>query len=104
MGGSNRKPHNVKSDTFDFVLAPHLLGWRNEIQIRNFGLKSSDFEIFKVIGISMFGWVRIAKHKPSGNFVAIKCMSKSEIVRLNQVRSMLVITFFDFDSQTRFLC
>ena len=52
----------------------------------------------------MFGWVRIAKHKPSGNFVAIKCMSKSEIVRLNQVRSMLVITFFDFDSQTRFLC
>eukprot|EP00291_Cryptomonas_curvata_P030587 CAMPEP_0172207432 /NCGR_PEP_ID=MMETSP1050-20130122/33831_1 /TAXON_ID=233186 /ORGANISM="Cryptomonas curvata, Strain CCAP979/52" /LENGTH=113 /DNA_ID=CAMNT_0012886747 /DNA_START=99 /DNA_END=437 /DNA_ORIENTATION=- len=88
MGGASAKSHTVKSDTFDFALAPHLLGWRNEILIRKSGLKVSDFEMFKVIGISMFGWVRIAKHKASGNYVACKCMRKSEIIRLNQVKSM----------------
>ncbi len=90
MGGASAKSHTARSDTFDFALAPHLLGWRNEILIRNSGLKVSDFEMFKVIGISMFGWVRLAKHKSSGNYVACKCMRKSEVIRLNQVKYMQV--------------
>ncbi len=93
MGGASAKSHTVRSDTLDFALAPHLLGWRNEILIRTSGLKVSDFEMFKVIGISMFGWVRIAKHKSSGIYVACKCMRKSEIIRLNQVKSMQVYIF-----------
>ena len=95
MGGAQGTHNTVRSDTFDFALAPHLLGWRNEIQIRQFGLKASDFEMFKVIGISMFGWVRMGKHKPSGNYVAIKCMRKTEIMRLKQVRSMQVNKDYD---------
>jgi len=37
------------------------------------------------VGTGSFGRVRLAKNKTSGNFVALKILKKSEILRLKQV-------------------
>ncbi len=43
-----------------------------------------------MIGISIIGWVKMAKRKNSCNSVAKKCMSKSVTILLNQIGSMQV--------------
>jgi protein kinase A len=45
----------------------------------------SDFEILQTVGTGSFGRVRIARNKTSGDYVALKILKKSEILRLKQV-------------------
>lgn len=48
-----------------------------------------DFEIDKKIGSGSFGYVFLAKHKPSGRLVALKQLSKNELVQKRQLRYAL---------------
>ena len=47
--------------------------------------KDRDFEISTTLGTGTFGRVKLAQHLQSGIYNAIKIMSKSEILRLNQL-------------------
>lgn len=88
--GRNKKILAAKEDTLDFALAPHVLGWETEEKIRQDGLKKTEFEFGQIIGVSMFGMVKLCRHKQSGNFVAIKCVWKKEVARLKQVKSITI--------------
>ncbi len=46
--------------------------------------KSRDFEESTTLGTGTFGLVKLGQHLQSGQYFAIKSMSKSEILRLNQ--------------------
>ena len=86
-------------DLYDYEPQPYLLGFQNEERIKRNGLKKTDFDFKSLIGVSMFGHISMAKHKMSGTFVAIKCLSKKEIMRLKQVDSIYlekeVLTFLN---------
>ncbi|EEH54722.1 uncharacterized protein MICPUCDRAFT_44677 [Micromonas pusilla CCMP1545] len=43
------------------------------------------FDVGRVLGTGSFGRVSFAKHKPTGALVAIKVLSKSEVIRTRQV-------------------
>lgn len=50
------------------------------------------YEILQTLGAGTLRWlpgsfgrVRLAKHKSSGNYVAIKALKKAEIIRIKQV-------------------
>jgi len=45
-------------------------------------LKLSDYDVMLTLGTGSFGRVRLAKDKKSGDFVALKMLKKSEILRL----------------------
>ena len=47
--------------------------------------KNRDFEQSTTLGTGTFGRVKLAQHLQSGQHYAIKTMSKSEILRLNQL-------------------
>jgi len=89
------------NDTYDYEAQPYLLGFQNEDKIKKAGLKKGDFDFKnkRIIGVSMFGHIVMAKHKVSGVFVAIKCLCKQEIVRLKQVENIKqekeVLTFMN---------
>ena len=59
MGAALRQVH----DLYDYEGQPFLLGHQNEAKIRKEGLKKGDFDFKKIIGVSMFGHVTMAKHK-----------------------------------------
>jgi protein kinase X len=44
-----------------------------------------DLERLQTIGTGTFGRVFLVKHKPTGEYYALKCLKKSEIVRLEQI-------------------
>lgn len=48
-------------------------------------LKVQDYEVFQTLGQGAFGRVKLAKSKVSNKWVAMKYMSKSEIVKMKQV-------------------
>jgi protein kinase A len=48
-------------------------------------MRLSDFDILQTVGTGSFGRVRIARNKESGDYVALKILKKSEILRLKQV-------------------
>ena len=54
----------------------------SEIKIRKLNL--NDYEQGVTLGTGSFGRVKIAKNKKSGNFVALKCMKKMEIIKSKQ--------------------
>ena len=86
-------------DLYDYEPQPYLLGFQDEERIKRNGLKKTDFDFKSLIGVSMFGHISMAKHKMSGTFVAIKCLSKKEIMRLKQVDNIYlekeVLTFLN---------
>lgn len=47
-------------------------------------LQLSDYEQGATLGTGSFGRVKIAKNKKSGNYVALKCMKKLEIIKAKQ--------------------
>jgi len=47
-------------------------------------LNLADYEQGATLGTGSFGRVKIAKHKKSGNYVALKCMKKAEIIKSKQ--------------------
>jgi hypothetical protein len=49
----------------------------------------ADLEPLKTVGTGTFGRVKLARHKPTGNTYALKCMNKQEIVQLHQERNTL---------------
>ncbi|KAJ1470617.1 kinase-like domain-containing protein [Baffinella frigidus] len=89
-GGSTQGTLAAKSDSYDFELAPYLMGWQYEEKFRTKGLSIHDFDLGENIGISMYGVVRLAKHTPTGVWVAVKCLHKREIIRLKQVPSVQI--------------
>ncbi len=44
----------------------------------------SDFEQGATLGTGSFGRVKIAKNKKNGNYVALKCMKKLDIIKAKQ--------------------
>ena len=48
-------------------------------------LNLADYEILQTLGTGSFGRVRLAKNRSSGDYVALKILKKSEILRLKQV-------------------
>jgi len=48
-------------------------------------VKLTDYEVLTTLGTGSFGRVRLAKHKQTGDFVALKMLKKAEILRLKQV-------------------
>lgn len=52
-------------------------------------VKITDFDIDRTLGNGSFGKVKLAKHKYSGDYVAIKILKKSEIIKLKQVDHIL---------------
>lgn len=49
----------------------------------------ADFEFKCTLGTGSFGRVKLAKHLPTGKTCAVKCLKKSEIIRLKQVDHIL---------------
>ena len=49
----------------------------------------SDYEMQRTLGSGSFGRVKLAKNKKDGNFVAIKILKKSELIKLKQVDHIL---------------
>ena len=52
-------------------------------------LKADDYEQTKTLGAGAFGRVRLASHKSSGRYVAIKTLKKFELIRTKQVDHVL---------------
>lgn len=48
-------------------------------------VKLQEYEVMQTLGTGSFGRVRLAKHKTTGEFVALKMLKKAEILRLKQV-------------------
>lgn len=52
-------------------------------------LDLEEFNILQTLGIGSFGRVRLALHKESGEYCALKILKKHELVRLKQVDHVL---------------
>lgn len=48
------------------------------------GCRFEDFEVLKTLGTGSFGRVKLVKHKVSGNYYALKMLSKSLCIRTKQ--------------------
>lgn len=53
------------------------------------GWNLSDLTLKETLGTGTFGRVRLCQHKDSGGFYAIKCLKKSEVLRMKQVEHIL---------------
>lgn len=51
--------------------------------------KLSDFELKQTLGTGSFGRVRLCKNKKNGDYYAIKCLKKREIIKMKQVQHIL---------------
>lgn len=49
----------------------------------------SDLTLKETLGTGTFGRVRLCLHKSTGNYYAIKCLKKSEVLRMKQVEHIL---------------
>ena len=62
-------------------------------------IKLSDYEMDRTLGSGSFGKVKLAKNKKDGNYVAIKILKKSELIKLKQVDHILneikILTMID---------
>eukprot|EP00761_Pharyngomonas_kirbyi_P012780 gb/GECH01012807.1/.p1 GENE.gb/GECH01012807.1/~~gb/GECH01012807.1/.p1 ORF type:complete len:355 (+),score=81.78 gb/GECH01012807.1/:1-1065(+) len=61
---------------------PHIE--EEEEDVENWSL--SDFEYVRILGTGTFGTVRLAKHKKTGKYYAIKVLRKFDILRTKQVQ------------------
>lgn len=52
-------------------------------------LKLDDYEVKQTLGTGSFGRVKLARHKASNKFFALKMLKKAEIIRLKQVDHVL---------------
>jgi len=52
-------------------------------------LKLDDYEVKQTLGTGSFGRVKLARHKASNKFYALKMLKKAEIIRLKQVDHVL---------------
>ena len=48
-------------------------------------VKISDYIMKQTLGAGSFGRVKLAKHKTTGHFWAIKILKKAELIKLKQV-------------------
>ena len=51
--------------------------------------KLVDLELLQTLGTGSFGRVRLCKHKASGEFYAIKCLKKRDILKMKQVAHII---------------
>jgi serine/threonine protein kinase len=78
-------------------------------------LNLSEYNQGATLGTGSFGRVRIAKHNKTGNYVAVKCMKKMEIIKskqtdhiMNEIKILgsishpFVITFDGFSQDDKF--
>lgn len=79
-------------------------------------LNLSEYEQGATLGTGSFGRVKIAKHRKTGNYVALKCMKKMEIIKskqtdhiMNEIKILgnimhpFIITFDGFTQDDRFI-
>jgi serine/threonine protein kinase len=79
-------------------------------------LNLADYEQGATLGTGSFGRVKIAKHKKTGNYVALKCMKKMEIIKskqtdhiMNEIKILgsithpFIITFDGFTQDEKFI-
>lgn len=79
-------------------------------------LNLNEYEQGATLGTGSFGRVKISKHKKTGNYVALKCMKKIEIIKskqtdhiMNEIRILgsinhpFIITFDGFCQDDRFI-
>ena len=59
----------------------------NKVQPKK--IKVADYEMLRTLGSGSFGRVKLAKNKKDGNYVAIKILKKSELIKLKQVDHIL---------------
>ena len=59
----------------------------NKVQPKK--IKLSDYEMDRTLGSGSFGRVKLSKNKKDGNYVAIKILKKSELIKLKQVDHIL---------------
>ena len=59
----------------------------NKVQPKKINV--SDYEMQRTLGSGSFGRVKLAKNKKDGNYVAIKILKKSELIKLKQVDHIL---------------
>jgi protein kinase A len=52
-------------------------------------VKLQDYDVMHSLGTGSFGRVKLAKHKTSGDFAALKMLKKAEILRLKQVDDII---------------
>lgn len=45
----------------------------------------TEYDLLQTLGAGSFGRVRLAKHKKTGKYVAVKALKKAEIIRIKQV-------------------
>jgi len=75
-----------------------------------------EYEMLQTLGAGSFGRVRLAKHKSSGNYVAIKALKKAEIIRIKQVDHVIsennilgaishpfIVNMYGFSQDNRYL-
>jgi serine/threonine protein kinase len=48
------------------------------------GMKLSDFDMVRILGSGSFGRVKFAKSKVDGQYYAVKCMKKHDIIKMKQ--------------------
>eukprot|EP00759_Apiculatamorpha_spiralis_P012845 PhF_6_TR19704/c0_g1_i1/m.28770 len=53
------------------------------------GWKLTDLEMRETLGTGSFGRVRLCRHKSSGEYYAIKCLKKREIIKMKQVAHII---------------
>eukprot|EP00760_Papus_ankaliazontas_P034588 PhM_4_TR7269/c1_g1_i1/m.39252/K04345/PKA; protein kinase A len=51
--------------------------------------KLTDLELRETLGTGSFGRVRLCRHKAGGDFYAIKCLKKREIIKMKQVAHII---------------
>ena len=79
-------------------------------------LNLKDYEQGATLGTGSFGRVKIAKNKKTGNYVALKCMKKMEIIKakqtdhiMNEVKILgmishpFIITFEGFTQDDKYI-
>ncbi len=79
-------------------------------------LNLGDYEQGATLGTGSFGRVKIAKHKKTGTYVALKCMKKMEIIKskqtdhiMNEIKILgminhpFIITFDGFSQDDKYI-
>ena len=59
----------------------------NKVQPKK--IKVADYEMLRTLGSGSFGRVKLAKNKKDGNYIAIKILKKSELIKFKQVAHIL---------------
>ena len=95
IGTRKKKPNKYKKEPKDILNDPKINGNENVEEREGRALRKkqgnfylNDFNFISTLGTGTFGRVRLVKHRddpPEANPLALKCLKKSEIIRLKQI-------------------